>query len=64
MHCIHYASDTPDLNEPIRLTLLVYLFMRVSRLGNYPIMQCMIERLKTSLDNFSYFQDTAPDLLF
>ncbi|KAL3484338.1 hypothetical protein BJX62DRAFT_244025 [Aspergillus germanicus] len=34
MRCIHYASNTPNLSEPIRLNLLVYLFMRVSRLEN------------------------------
>jgi hypothetical protein len=67
LHSIHYASETHNLNEPIRLTLLVYLYLRVSRVGNYPIMRHMVAHLKHSLSDdagLAYYKETAPDLLF
>ncbi|KAL2808316.1 hypothetical protein BJX63DRAFT_424701 [Aspergillus granulosus] len=64
LHSIHYASESHNLNEPLRITLLVYLYLRVSHVWNYPIMQYMVEHLRRSLDGLSYIQDTAPDLLF
>ncbi|KAL4871243.1 hypothetical protein BDV12DRAFT_32769 [Aspergillus spectabilis] len=54
-----------DLNEPIRLSLLIYLNMRVWHFQSFPIMQYMVEPLRQSLiSSLAHFKETAPNLLF
>ncbi|KAL2861704.1 hypothetical protein BJX68DRAFT_10338 [Aspergillus pseudodeflectus] len=59
-------STTPNINDALRLSLLVYLYTRVSQFQNLPIMRCMVENFRQSLisADVSYFHATAPDLLF
>jgi hypothetical protein len=62
---IHHTAGSDNLNEPLRLSLLIYLYLRVSRFQSFPIMRNMVETLQQSLaPRLSYFQVTAPDLLF
>ncbi|KAL4874871.1 hypothetical protein BJY04DRAFT_202963 [Aspergillus karnatakaensis] len=66
LHSTHYPSHPPSVNETLRLSLLVYLNIRVSNISKLPIMKFIAETLKQSLAEpvFGYFQVTAPDLLF
>ncbi|KAL4882948.1 hypothetical protein BJY04DRAFT_31365 [Aspergillus karnatakaensis] len=56
------------LNEPLRLTLLIYLNMRIWHLQPFGFMQFMTERLRQSLiapvPLFTTLLGTSPDLLF
>ncbi|KAL2797951.1 hypothetical protein BJX66DRAFT_72505 [Aspergillus keveii] len=60
------TTTIPNINDSLRLSLLVYLYTRVSQFQNLPIMRCMVENFRQSLiaADMSYFQRTAPDLLF
>ncbi|KAL2813002.1 hypothetical protein BJX63DRAFT_432290 [Aspergillus granulosus] len=63
----HYASESPcnpNLDECLRHSLLIYLYIRVSHLQELPIMQNMVENFRHSLSGLSYLYTTAPDLLF
>jgi hypothetical protein len=40
----------PNLNEPFRLSLIIYLYTRVSYFQNLPIMRCMVQTFKQSLE--------------
>ncbi|KAL4862452.1 hypothetical protein BDV12DRAFT_207197 [Aspergillus spectabilis] len=57
-----------DLNEPLRLTLLIYLNNRIWHLQPFPFMEYMCEALKRRLLETNtflpYFESVAPDLLF
>ncbi|KAJ0420978.1 hypothetical protein BJY00DRAFT_301257 [Aspergillus carlsbadensis] len=53
------STNGPGLNEPLRLTLIIYLFTRVCDFQNLPMIEVMVETLRQSLD-----PNTAPDLLF
>ncbi|KAL4860653.1 hypothetical protein BDV12DRAFT_191576 [Aspergillus spectabilis] len=67
MLSINYKTNNCNLNEPSRLSLLLYLYVRVVRFGNLPLVEQIVEHLKQSLASatgFTYFQATAPDLLF
>ncbi|KAL3482845.1 hypothetical protein BJX62DRAFT_250226 [Aspergillus germanicus] len=60
----------PSLNEPLRLSLMTYLYTRVSNFQDLPIMRFMVETFKQSLEvalagtSLQSFKATAPDLLF
>ncbi|KAL3441113.1 hypothetical protein BJX65DRAFT_322609 [Aspergillus insuetus] len=60
------SSSSPNINDALRLSLLVYLYTRVSQFQNLPIMRCMVENFRQSLiaADMPFFQNTAPDLLF
>ncbi|KAL2808317.1 hypothetical protein BJX63DRAFT_39051 [Aspergillus granulosus] len=60
----HYEKSNNDLNEPLRLLLIIYLFIRVAHFQNLPIIRCMTETLRENQVGLAYFQNTAPDLLF
>lgn len=60
-----YAAEADNLQEPLRLSLLVYINLRIWHFQTFPFMQYMVESLRQSLDpRMPYFQKTAPDLLF
>jgi hypothetical protein len=62
---IHHTPGSENLNEPLRLSLLIYLYLHVSSFQGFPIMRNMVETLQQNLaPRLSYFQVTAPDLLF
>ncbi|KAL6233636.1 hypothetical protein BDW75DRAFT_231833 [Aspergillus navahoensis] len=62
---IHHTLGSEDLNGPLCLSLLIYLYLHVSSFQSFPIMRNMVETLRQSLaPRLSYFQVTAPDLLF
>ncbi|KAL2850506.1 hypothetical protein BJX68DRAFT_266712 [Aspergillus pseudodeflectus] len=78
-HYSHTASNEiekgrrrhhPNVNEPLRLSLIIYLYTRVSDFQNLPIMRCMLQTFKQSLEvalpgmPLSSFHASAPDLLF
>ncbi|KAJ5381703.1 uncharacterized protein N7496_004131 [Penicillium cataractarum] len=63
-----------NLNEPLRLSLMIYLYTRVSKLQDLPILRYMVETFKQSLEirlaeisssssSSSTLDATAPDLL-
>ncbi|KAL3456920.1 hypothetical protein BJX64DRAFT_269748 [Aspergillus heterothallicus] len=62
------------LDEPIRITLFIYLNMRIWNFQEYPIMQLLVNRLQASLlrttsptspaPALAQIKNTAPDLLF
>ncbi|KAL3446160.1 hypothetical protein BJX65DRAFT_309151 [Aspergillus insuetus] len=72
------AANGPGLNEPLRLTLIIYLFTRVCDFQNLPMTQVMLETLRQCLDAeptmdtetlpprqpLTFLTQTAPDLLF
>ncbi|KAL3455485.1 hypothetical protein BJX64DRAFT_297521 [Aspergillus heterothallicus] len=59
------TTSTSSLNEPLRLTLLIYLNTRVWHLGKLPIMGCLVAPLKHSIaPHLPFFQAIAPDLVF
>ncbi|KAL3480813.1 hypothetical protein BJX99DRAFT_204985 [Aspergillus californicus] len=56
-----------NLEEALRLCLLIYLNMRVWHFQNFPIMQHMVEALRQNLmagTIITHFKDTDPTLLF
>ncbi|KAF9784171.1 hypothetical protein IL306_008263, partial [Fusarium sp. DS 682] len=60
---ISYTPEGDDLNEPLRLSLLIYLNLRVWHFQTFPFMRYMVEALKQSLaPKLSHFQAAAPDL--
>ncbi|KAL2844503.1 hypothetical protein BJY01DRAFT_235269 [Aspergillus pseudoustus] len=64
-HHLHSLRFEPnqDLNEPLRLCLLIYMNIRVWRLWGLPIMSSLAASVRESL-NLSLFQNFAPDLVF
>ncbi|KAE8350049.1 hypothetical protein BDV28DRAFT_151295 [Aspergillus coremiiformis] len=62
---LSYAAQLDDLQEPLRLSLLIYINLRIWHLRTFPFMENMVEALRESLvPRLSYFQKTAPDLSF
>ncbi|KAH6974904.1 hypothetical protein EDB80DRAFT_741296 [Ilyonectria destructans] len=62
---ISYTPEGDDLNEPLRLSLLIYLNLRVWHFQAFPFMRYMVEALKRSLaPKLHHFQTVAPDLSF
>ncbi|GFF34852.1 hypothetical protein IFM51744_02589 [Aspergillus udagawae] len=62
---LHYPIRKNDLNEPIRRTLFIYLFLFVSYFQSFPIMQHLVDALRESIVlRLPYLEVTAPDLLF
>ncbi|KAL3457548.1 hypothetical protein BJX64DRAFT_295850 [Aspergillus heterothallicus] len=62
---LYYPPRATDLNEPIRKTLIIYMYVRVTHQQSFPIMQYMTEALKDGLvPRLPHFKATAPDLLF
>ncbi|KAE8395637.1 hypothetical protein BDV23DRAFT_96571 [Aspergillus alliaceus] len=60
-----YAAEADNLQEPLRLSLLIYINLRIWHFQTFPFMQYMVEALRQSLaPRMPYFQKTAPDLLF
>jgi hypothetical protein len=52
------------LNEPLRRTLFIYLYLRMWNFGNLPIMRYIVDQLRQSLiPGFPFLHATAPDLL-
>ncbi|KAL3462202.1 hypothetical protein BJX64DRAFT_288535 [Aspergillus heterothallicus] len=64
----HEQEDhhSPNLNDPLRLALMIYMYIRVPQLQTLPIIRCMAETLQQSLvhSGRSTFRAVAPDLLF
>ncbi|KAL4880159.1 hypothetical protein BJY04DRAFT_191807 [Aspergillus karnatakaensis] len=59
-----YTSPN-DISESIRISLLVYLNMRVWHFQSFPIMQHMVEPLRQLLvSRLDHFKKNASDLLF
>ncbi|KAL2802261.1 hypothetical protein BJX63DRAFT_120268 [Aspergillus granulosus] len=52
------------LNEPLRITLLIYLHMRTWHFQNIPIMRYMVNSLQQILLLCKTIRQTAPDALF
>ncbi|KAJ0425200.1 hypothetical protein BJY00DRAFT_274956 [Aspergillus carlsbadensis] len=62
---LDYPEKNTDLNEPLRQTMFIYLYVRIMHFQSFPIMPYMVDALRQSLSlRLSHFQDTAPDLLF
>jgi hypothetical protein len=62
---LHYAPRNDDLNEPLRCSLFIYTYLRVSHFGSFPAMRYIVDGLRQSLvPRLAYFKVTAPDLLF
>ncbi|KAL4873112.1 hypothetical protein BDV12DRAFT_209104 [Aspergillus spectabilis] len=70
-----YANPEEDLkyseihlDEPLRLTLLIYLNLRIWHFQTFPFMQFMVEALKQTLTDTTallpHLNATTPDLLF
>ncbi|EAW17372.1 uncharacterized protein NFIA_072870 [Aspergillus fischeri NRRL 181] len=60
-----YETGTTLLQEPLRLSLLIYLNLRIWHFQAFPFMQFMVEALRRSLvPAYGHAQSTAPDLLF
>jgi hypothetical protein len=60
-----YETGTTLLQEPLRLSLLIYLNLRIWHFQAFPFMQFMVEALRRSLvPAYGHVQSTAPDLLF
>jgi hypothetical protein len=60
-----YSEETDDLHETLRLSLLIYLNLRIWHFQTFPLMQYMVEALKQSLAlRLPHFQAVAPDLSF
>ncbi|KAL2856500.1 hypothetical protein BJY01DRAFT_242838 [Aspergillus pseudoustus] len=59
-------SPRPNLSEPLRQALLIYLYIRVSQFQDLPIIRCMVENFRQSLlaPHLEAFHALAPDLLF
>jgi hypothetical protein len=64
--CVRYTTTDPtDINEPLRLTLLIYLNLRMWRVQYFPFMEHVVENLRQSLDvPYSHLQSETPELLF
>ncbi|OKP00144.1 hypothetical protein PENSUB_8010 [Penicillium subrubescens] len=59
------VTDPTDINEPLRLTLVVYLNLRVWHFQSFPFMEYVVESLRQSLNlPYSYLQTETPELLF
>jgi hypothetical protein len=62
---LDYPERNTDLNEPLRQTIFIYLYIRVMHLQSFPIMPYMADALRECLlPRLSYLQEIAPDLLF
>ncbi|KAL2841027.1 hypothetical protein BJY01DRAFT_217937 [Aspergillus pseudoustus] len=62
---LDYPPHPTDLNEPIRQTVLICLYVRVMHLQSFPIMHHMTNALRDTLFcRLPYFKSAAPDLLF
>ncbi|PKX91517.1 uncharacterized protein P174DRAFT_452813 [Aspergillus novofumigatus IBT 16806] len=60
-----YETGTTLLQEPLRLSLLIYLNLRIWHFQAFPFMQFMVEGLRRSLvPAYGHAQSTAPDLVF
>ncbi|PCG99393.1 Protein of unknown function DUF3468 [Penicillium occitanis (nom. inval.)] len=60
----YIRTDPTDINEPLRLTLLVYLNLRVWHFQSFPFMEYVVESLRQSLNlSYSYLQTETPELL-
>ncbi|KAL5340917.1 hypothetical protein BJX70DRAFT_406663 [Aspergillus crustosus] len=65
LHSLSFTPDDHDLNEPLRLSFLIYLNIRVWHLQNLPIMACLVGPLRHILTrHLLSFQSLAPDLVF
>jgi hypothetical protein len=60
-----YETGTTLLQEPLRLSLLIYLNLRIWHFQAFPFMQFVVEALRRSLvPAYGHAQSTAPDLVF
>ncbi|KAF7136989.1 hypothetical protein CNMCM5793_006740 [Aspergillus hiratsukae] len=60
-----YESGATLLQEPLRLSMLIYLNVRIWHFQAFPFMQFMVEALRRSLvPAYGHAQSTASDLLF
>jgi hypothetical protein len=61
---VAYAAEN-KLDEPLRLTLLIYLNLRIWHFQSFPFMRYMVETLqKCLLKCMDYMRETAPTLFF
>lgn len=59
------TTDPADINESLRLTLVIYLNLRVWHFQSFPFMQYVVESLRQSLNiPYLYLQTETPELLF
>ncbi|KAJ5355125.1 uncharacterized protein N7496_012337 [Penicillium cataractarum] len=59
------TTDPTDINEPLRLTLVIYLNLRVWHFQSFPFMQYVVESLRQSLEvPYQHLQNETPELLF
>ncbi|KAL4881669.1 hypothetical protein BJY04DRAFT_56245 [Aspergillus karnatakaensis] len=64
LHALDFSGDN-NLNEPMRLSLLVYLSIRIWHLAGLPMMFNIVVNLRNSLEpQLPSFQAIAPDLVF
>ncbi|EED23228.1 conserved hypothetical protein [Talaromyces stipitatus ATCC 10500] len=60
-----YCAEADDVHESLRLTLMIYVNLRIFHFQKFPIMEHMAQTLKQSLElQYSYLESTAPELLF
>jgi hypothetical protein len=64
LHSLSFIPEDHNLNEPLRLSLIIYLNIRVWHLQNLPIMCCLAGPLRHILTRHLFsFQAIAPDLI-
>ncbi|KAL4883496.1 hypothetical protein BJY04DRAFT_26343 [Aspergillus karnatakaensis] len=60
-----YYPSAEDIHEPLRLSLLIYVNLRIWHFQRFPFMQYMVEALKQSLEiSLAHLTTSAADLLF
>jgi hypothetical protein len=58
-------AQSADLNEPLRLAMLIYSYTRISHYHQFPMLGCMADTLRASLvPRLAHLTTTAPELLF
>jgi hypothetical protein len=58
-------TESADLNEPLRLAILIYSYTRISHYQQFPMLGCMADTLRASLvPRLAHLTTTAPQLLF
>lgn len=64
--CVRYTTtDSTDVNEPLRLALLIYLNLRMWHFQYFPFMEQVAANLRQSLEiPYSHLQSETPELLF
>jgi hypothetical protein len=59
------TTDPTDINETLRLTLVIYLNLRVWHFQSFPFMEYVVESLRQTLEvPYLHLQTETPELLF